>query len=161
MNEENTTAQAGQSQVVKEYRTADLIVYWYPQQCSHASKCWQTLPQVFKPDERPWITLSGATPEEIIKTIDLCPTDALKYKLPEGSNVDPALAQGPGSVDFKLDPTDFIKIKMVKNGPLLVKGSAQIYDPAGNLIRESNHIVLCTCGLTSNPPFCDGSHSHR
>jgi len=161
MNDEKLTANAGKDQIIKEYRTADLIVYWYPKQCSHASKCWQTLPQVFKPDERPWITMSGATPEEIIKAIDLCPTDALKYKLPQGSKVDPSLAKGPGSIDFKVEPTDFIKINMVKSGPLLIKGSAQIYDPEGNLIKESNHIVLCTCGLTSNAPFCDGSHSKR
>ncbi|MEA4924466.1 MAG: (4Fe-4S)-binding protein [Syntrophomonadaceae bacterium] len=148
-------------EVVKEYRTDDLIVYWYPRQCSHAGKCWQTLPQVFKPQERPWVTMSAAAPEEIIKTIDLCPTDALKYEIPPGSKVDPALAHGPGAKDAAVKPTEFINIKMVKNGPLVVKGSAQIYDPEGNLIRESDHIVLCACGMTSNKPFCDGSHLRR
>jgi anaerobic nitric oxide reductase flavorubredoxin len=28
-------------------------------------------------------------------------------------------------------------------------------------IKESSHIVLCSCGKTSNKPFCDGSHAHK
>lgn len=146
---------------MKQYRTEDLIVYWDPKQCSHAGKCWQGLPQVFKPDERPWITMAAAKPEQIIETIDKCPTDALKYKLTEGSKVDPGIAKGPGSIDYKRQQSSSIKINMVKNGPLKVEGSAQIFDPDGNFIKESSHIVLCSCGKTSNKPFCDGSHAHK
>lgn len=82
---------------VKEYQTEDLIIYWNPSICYHASECWHRLPQVFKPAERPWIRMANATPEEIIKTIDQCPSGALTYKLPTSSKVDPAVAQGPGS----------------------------------------------------------------
>lgn len=149
------------SEVVKEYFTDDLIVYWYPKQCSHAGKCWNNLLAVFDPKKKPWINLAQASPEEIIKTIDLCPSDALKYKLTEGSKVDPSLAQGPGSVDYKVVPTEFVTFKMVRNGPLVVKGAAKIMDPDGNLIKESNHVVLCTCGKTDNKPFCDGSHARK
>lgn len=161
MNQAKNSEKAGNDEVVRVYRNDDLIVYWYPKQCSHAKKCWQTLPQVFKPIERPWVALNGATPEEIIKTIDLCPTDALKYEVPPGSKVDPALAHGPGSKDRQVEATDFIKIKMVKNGPLVVNGAAQVFNPEGSLIGQSDHIVLCACGLTANAPFCDGSHNGR
>jgi uncharacterized Fe-S cluster protein YjdI len=155
---DNKAVQTDKENVIKEYVTDDLIVYWNPKECSHAGKCWQSLPQVFKPAERPWITITAATPEEIIKAIDKCPTDALKYKLPEGSKVDPAIAKGPGSVGFKLKQPDPIQIKMVRSGPLIVNGSVQVIDPEGKIIKESNRVVLCRCGLSANPPFCDGAH---
>ncbi len=148
-----------EKKVSKEYETNDLIVYWYPQECSHSRKCWQTLPQVFDPDKKPWITLDKATAEEIIKTIDKCPSEALKYKVKDGSKVNPTLRRGPGSTEYQVEPTEFIEIKTVKNGPLVVKGAAKIFDPDGKLNRESNHIVLCACGKSGNKPFCDGSHA--
>lgn len=145
----------------REYHTGELTIFWYPKQCSHAGKCWGSLPQVFDVDKQPWIDPTQATTEEIIKAIDKCPSDALKYKVKEGAKIDPSLANGPGSCDYKVVATEMMTIKMVKNGPLLVKGAAKILDPDGNLIRESNHIVLCACGKSDNKPFCDGSHARK
>lgn len=161
MESNSTKSQIGTEGVVREYRTDDLIVYWDAKQCSHAGKCWQNLPQVFKPKERPWITMADATPEQIIKTIDKCPTDALKYQLTKGSKVNPVDAKGPGSIDFKKEELTSIKIRMVQSGPLLVEGSAHIFGPDGNFIKESSHIVLCGCGQSANRPFCDGSHIRK
>lgn len=144
--------------LVKEYQNQDIIVYWYPQLCSHAGKCWDELPKVFKPEERPWIDLSASTAEELIRTIDKCPSRALKYSLPEGSSVDPSLAKGPGSIDYRIDPAAAIKIRVIRDGPLLVEGPTRIFDSSGNLINESDRFVLCRCGKTLNSPFCDGSH---
>lgn len=146
---------------MKEYISEDLIVYWDAKECSHAGICWRELPQVFKPKERPWINIMAASPEDIIKAIDKCPTDALKYKLPEGSKIDPAIAQGPGSLDYKQKSGQPIQIKVVKNGPFLVKGAAQVIDSNGNILKDSSHIVLCRCGLSSNQPFCDGAHARN
>lgn len=81
----------------REYKTGDLTIHWDPEKCTHACACWTTLPQVFNPKERPWVTATAATPEEIIKAIDLCPSRALTYSLPDGSKVDPALARGFGA----------------------------------------------------------------
>jgi len=157
---ENSTAQpaADKTDPVKEYHNPDIIVYWYPKLCSHAGKCWGELPNVFKPQERPWINLSASSAEEIIRTIDKCPSRALKYSLPEGSSVDPSLAKGPGSIDYKIDPNLASKIRVIRDGPLLIEGPTQIFDSAGKLIKESDRLVLCRCGKTHNPPFCDGSH---
>ncbi len=146
---------------MRQYRTEDLIVYWDAKQCSHAGKCWQGLPKVFRPEARPWITLTAATPEQIIETIDKCPTDALKYELTPNSKVDPGIAKGPGSVKYQGDHLPAVQIKMVRSGPLVVKGLAQIFDADGKLLKESNHIVLCSCGKTKNAPYCDGSHSPK
>lgn len=157
---ENQAAQTetAKAEQVREYQNQDIIVYWYPQLCSHAGKCWGELPQVFKPQERPWIDLSASTAEHLISTIDKCPSGALKYSLPEGSSVDRSLAKGPGSIDYKIDSAAAIKIRVIKDGPLLLEGPARLFDSTGVLIKESDRLVLCRCGKTNNPPFCDGSH---
>ncbi|MGE5544072.1 MAG: (4Fe-4S)-binding protein [Bacillota bacterium] len=149
----------GGSQItVKEYRNQDIIVYWYPNNCSHAGKCWGELPEVFDTQKRPWVNLSGSTPEEIIRTIDKCPSRALQYSLPDGSSVDPTIARGPGSKDYKIDRAAAGKIRVIRDGPLLIQGPNQVFDPNGNLIGEADRFVLCRCGKTKNPPFCDGRH---
>lgn len=143
---------------VKEYRNQDIIVYWYPQDCSHAGKCWGGLPEVFDTQKRPWVNLSGSTPEEIIRTIDKCPSRALQYSLPEGSSVNPDIAKGPGSKDYRIEPATAGKIRVIRDGPLLVQGPNQVFDADGSLIKEADRLVLCRCGKTKNPPFCDGRH---
>lgn len=146
---------------IREYRNKDIVVHWYPRECSHSGKCWQELPCAFDPQKSPWIDLSACSAEELIITIDKCPSHALKYSLPEGSSVDPALAGGPGSIDFKIDPNAAIKIRVIKNGPLSVEGPSCIFGPNGELLKESDCLVLCRCGKTRNPPFCDGAHLRR
>jgi uncharacterized Fe-S cluster protein YjdI len=142
----------------REYKTEDLIVYWDLSQCSHSGKCTAMMPHVFSPDKRPWICLDGADPLEVIKTIDKCPTGALRYQLTENSKIDPELAKGPGWIGYKGDPA-IVQIRMVNDGPLLVKGPVRMLGPDGKTIRECESMVLCRCGKTKNPPFCDGSHS--
>lgn len=141
----------------REYKTDDLIIYWNAAQCSHSGKCWALLPEVFSPDKRPWVCPNGAEPLKIIKTIDRCPTGALRYQLTECSKIDPKHAKGPGWIGYKAEPAA-VQIRMVKDGPLIVKGPVHIMDADGKSIQECDSMVLCRCGKTKNPPFCDGSH---
>lgn len=142
----------------KEYKTDDLIVYWTPSLCSHAGKCTHGLPEVFNIEKRPWIDMEAAAAEDIIKAVDKCPTGALKYKLTENSKIDPTVAQGPGSADFKPEDSPIVQIKIIKKGPFMVKGPVQIIDSDGNIINEASQMTLCRCGLSKNQPFCDGAH---
>lgn len=146
---------------MKKYINKDLVVYWYPEQCFHPGICLQTLPEVFCPDRRPWINLDAATPEEIIKCIDKCPSGALKYSLPEGSGVDPELAKGNGSIGNIKDTTQMVKIKAVTGGPYFIEGPVEVVDSDGMPVYAGSSIALCSCGLTRNPPFCDGSHRKK
>lgn len=147
---------------IRTYQTDDLIVYWDAKQCSHSGKCWQGSPQVFRPSERPWVRLENAAPEEIINTIDQCPTGALKYELTQNSKVDRAIAQGSGSVHYSRGASEVVvEIKAVQEGPLMVNGMTRIVDSKGNLIREANRMTLCACGKSANKPFCDGSHMRK
>jgi len=140
------------------YRSKDLIVYWSSKDCVHAGNCWRGLPGVFRPKERPWILLEQASPEEIFQTIDTCPTEALRYELPEGSSVDRALADGPGALRKEEPEKPMLSIKMLKNGQLVVEGEVQILSPENEIIRKGEKCVLCGCGKSKNKPFCDGAH---
>ena len=89
--------------MVREYKNDQLIVYWDPDKCEHAAYCFTCLPDVFRPGERPWVSLhKAASPEEIITTIDKCPSGALSYALPEGSAIDRGLGYGPGSLASRM-----------------------------------------------------------
>lgn len=70
---------------MKEYEHQDLFVIWKPELCEHAKVCWQTLPLVYRPKERPWIRPEFATKEELIDQINKCPSKALSYRLKEDS----------------------------------------------------------------------------
>lgn len=144
--------------VRREYSTADLIVYWNPKLCAHPGFCWKGLPQVFRPKKRPWVNMQAASPEEIITTINTCPTGALTYALPEGSKVDPEKAKGPGWVDYKKREPAITRIKVLKDGPMMIEGPSEIYDAEGKLIKKYHQFALCRCGLSLNKPFCDGAH---
>ncbi|MFZ2177372.1 MAG: CDGSH iron-sulfur domain-containing protein [Rhodococcus sp. (in: high G+C Gram-positive bacteria)] len=68
------------------------------------------------------------------------------------------MSVSPDSVDSEGDVT----ITVCADGPLLVRGAAQLFDTDGNLIRNSRNVVaLCRCGRTSIAPFCDSSHKKK
>ena len=57
-----------------------------------------------------------------------------------------------------------MKITVNKNGPFRVEGDdIQIVDPEGKPYGLGGRTVvsLCRCGMSSNKPFCDGSHKHH
>ena len=49
-------------------------------------------------------------------------------------------------------------IKVRANGPLLCTGAVEVYAADGTLLKQSDDLVLCRCGHSSNKPFCDLSH---
>lgn len=51
-------------------------------------------------------------------------------------------------------------IKFKENTPFIVEGDYEIQDKEGNVIKEksSEKCFLCSCNLSKNKPFCDGSH---
>lgn len=51
-----------------------------------------------------------------------------------------------------------LKLKLRKNGPVLVEGNYQIFSNVSQPVESSKTIALCRCGGSSNKPFCDGTH---
>ncbi|MDH3491913.1 MAG: (4Fe-4S)-binding protein [Acidobacteriota bacterium] len=127
---------------VKHYATGELNVIWDPDKCIHSEQCVKGSPTVFLPDQKPWIRLDGADPDEVRRTIDKCPSGALSY---EGQ-----AEKGDESI---------LRIKTVKNGPILLSCDLEIEDGEGEITRSNSATTaLCRCGASSNKPFCDGSH---
>lgn len=65
----------------KSYETEEIIVFWKPDLCEHATECVRGNKEVFDPTRRPWVDLSKAPSSEIAEIIDKCPSGALKYEL--------------------------------------------------------------------------------
>jgi len=63
-----------------------------------------------------------------------------------------------------------MKIKILKNGPYIVTGGVPLYEKIivpvgdhyvlqdGRALPQKEKYILCRCGETSSPPFCDGKH---
>lgn len=63
----------------KEYSNGEVTIVWQPEKCIHSAICAKGLPSVFKPRERPWITMDGASTENLVNQIKQCPSGALSY----------------------------------------------------------------------------------
>jgi len=50
-----------------------------------------------------------------------------------------------------------LTISLVENGPIRVSGNMRIIG-SGDTTWQGTKTALCRCGLSSNKPFCDGSH---
>ena len=54
-----------------------------------------------------------------------------------------------------------VKVTARPNGPYLVEGEIELYDPAGNQVDLTGkpRFALCRCGGSVTKPFCDGTHA--
>lgn len=69
----------------KRYKNETLsdsfTIIWKPNKCIHSGVCVETLPAVYHPKEKPWITMEKASSiEDLKKRIDACPSRALSYE---------------------------------------------------------------------------------
>ena len=63
----------------KTYSNGEITIKWEPKICEHSAVCRKTLPEVYKPQESPWITIENASTEELKNQINKCPSGALSY----------------------------------------------------------------------------------
>ena len=131
---------------MKEYSNKEIKVLWDPEKCIHARECVKGLPEVFCRDSTPWINMQGASSEEIMKTVDRCPSGALTY-------------EKVGSENGKSANSPCAKIKVMKNGPLLVEGGCSLIDNEGKELAGQGSYALCRCGGSGKKPLCDGTHT--
>jgi CDGSH-type Zn-finger protein len=56
--------------------------------------------------------------------------------------------------------TERTQMTALDYGPYFVKGPVALLDADGNEFRaERSTVTLCRCGLSTNKPFCDDTHS--
>ena len=60
--------------VERVYRNREIAVSWEPKLCIHAGYCFRGLPEVFQPQERPWVKVDAATADKIAEVVMTCPT---------------------------------------------------------------------------------------
>jgi uncharacterized Fe-S cluster protein YjdI len=137
----------------RDYTNGEITVYWRPAKCIHATTCYKELIDVFNPRNRPWVNMQGAPTEKIIEVVDKCPTQALFYKW----NKDIGKAKTPESKEKK-EEIKRTEVKVMKGGPLIVRGNFKLFDEQGNEMKTMKLTSLCRCGHSSKMPFCDGSH---
>ena len=94
---------------VRSYEAEELVVEFDVKRCIHAEECIHGLPEVFDATNRPWIDASKAAPEDLMRTIERCPTGALHYRRTDG-------------VEEQPKATNTVRIEA--DGPLYVTGLA-------------------------------------
>ena len=65
--------------ITKKCDAGDITIVWKPELCVHAGVCARTLPNVYKPREKPWINPDQASAEELRNQIKACPSGALSF----------------------------------------------------------------------------------
>jgi uncharacterized Fe-S cluster protein YjdI len=128
----------------KEYANESIVVFWEPSYCIHEAECIRGMPSVFDSRARPWIRVEGADADKLAETILKCPSGALSFKRLDGGAQE--------------EPDQPMTIAAQPDGPLFVRGSIQIKDDEGEVIRETTRASLCRCGHSENKPYCDLSH---
>lgn len=125
----------------RAYAGAGVTVYYDARRCLHVANCVRGLPEVFRPQERPWIQAGNAPAQAVAAVVRSCPTGALHYVLEGGEPEQP-------------DATTTITPS--PDGPLMIRGNLVIRAPGGE--QREVRAALCRCGQSGNKPYCDGTH---
>lgn len=133
-----------EKEIKKEYTNGELTVVWKPQKCIHAGECVKALPNVYQPNEKPWIKAENASVQELKDQIAKCPSGALSFVMNGEENKETSPAE--------------TQVDVLANGPLLVYGTLQVKDKDGNITTKSKRTAFCRCGASGNKPYCDGEH---
>ena len=134
--------------IVKKYTDQDITVVWKPNLCIHSKKCFHGLPEVFNPQNRPWVNIEGAKNEQIEAQVKQCPSGALSFYF-----------NHEGAKTEKSNKQEVTQIELLEHGPMIVHGHLSIKGLDGTVEHKSGKTALCRCGASGNKPFCDGSHS--
>lgn len=138
-----------EKEIIKEYSNGELTVVWKPKACIHSKECIHALPNVYKPEEKPWITPENATTQELKDQIAKCPSGALSYYMNKDGNKE---------MDKEKENME-TKVEVKENGPLLVHGNIKVKDKSGNEEAKKRITAFCRCGSSKNKPYCDGTHN--
>ena len=129
---------------IRKYTGEQIDVTYDAQRCIHVAECLRRLPTVFDTSKRPWVQPDQAPAEQVAATVLACPSGALHYARKDSGAAEPI-------------PTYNI-IRLVKNGPLYVRGDFSVVNSAGEFVLKETRAALCRCGASANKPFCDNAH---
>ena len=109
--------------------------------CDPGGKIWSLIERTDDPKVR----------ELVVREATHCPAGRLVLReKPSGKPVEPAL---PPSIGIVEDPA------LGCSGPLWVRGGLRVESAGGTPYERRNRMTLCRCGVSTNMPFCNGSHA--
>jgi CDGSH-type Zn-finger protein/uncharacterized Fe-S cluster protein YjdI len=122
-------------------RGQEVVVRFDGRRCIHSRHCVLDRPDVFVPNvQGTWIYPDRAGPGELLELAHNCPSGAIRCEAADGT----ALEAAPR--------VNTVRIR--ENGPLAIHAPIVIQGRA-----EGYRLTLCRCGVSSNKPYCDGSHA--
>lgn len=128
----------------KEYSNGEVTIVWAPETCIHSGICVKGLPEVFKPKEKPWIKIGAASTQDLVNQVKACPSGALSYYMNDKKDLSSERLE--------------TKVEVLENGPLLVYGTLKVTHKDGTSEIKNKTTAFCRCGMSSNKPYCDGTH---
>jgi CDGSH-type Zn-finger protein/uncharacterized Fe-S cluster protein YjdI len=128
----------------KRYTGQAIDVTYDAGRCIHVAECIRRLHAVFDTTRRPWVLPDSSSADSVAATILTCPSGALHYERKDGGAAEPI--------------PEHNTIRLVKNGPLYLRGDFTIVNGEGELVANDTRASLCRCGASANKPFCDNSH---
>lgn len=120
-----------------------VTIYDDRSRCAHAGFCTDNLASVFKMGTEPWVDAKGATADQIINVVKMCPSGALSFTRTAGSE----------SEEDSLGP----KVTVAPDAPYATRG-VEVVSGDGESYDARERQTLCRCGGSRNKPFCDGTH---
>lgn len=126
------------------YENDEIKVTWDLKRCIHAKECVHGLPDVFDPDQKPWIKPENASPEKLTEVIERCPTGALHYTLKQSDKTE--------------TPPEQNVLTIEEDGPIYIHGEVVIRNMDEEVVLKDTRVAMCRCGKSKNKPFCDNSH---
>jgi uncharacterized Fe-S cluster protein YjdI len=137
----------------RDYTNGEITVFWRPAKCIHATTCYRELIEVFNPRKRPWVNMDGASTEEIIRVVRMCPTQALAFAY----NKDLVAEKNNEKTKAKLTD-DLPEVRVMEDGPIVFRGNFRIMGAEGKELKPMKIQSICRCGASYNMPYCDGTH---
>ena len=133
-------------EIIQTYEGREIRVNFNRSICAGSGNCVKGLSSVFKSGEGSnWIFPDEDSNENIIKTIESCPSGALSFSLDDKTT---------------LDKRSTHKISILKNGPYMVEGILNEGMPTPTNFCTTKY-TLCRCGHSKNKPYCDYSHAQK
>ncbi len=78
---------------------------------------------------------------------------------PDGHNIE-AVCHAPEEAP-QLTTNETVRVTPLLDGPVQIKGSFEMISDGGGTITCVTEAWLCRCGLSTNKPFCDGTHKKQ
>ena len=128
----------------KRYTGEQIDVTYEAGRCIHTAECIKRLHAVFDTTRRPWVLPDAGSADSVAATVLTCPSGALHYERKDGDAAEPIQEHNT--------------IRLVKNGPLYLRGEFTIVNGTGELVVKDSRAALCRCGGSANKPFCDNTH---